>query len=177
MLFGLTNAPTTFQWTMNLLFKSYLCKFVLVFFFFDDILVYSNGWEEHFEHLTTVLKLLQEHCFVANKKKCVFRSKKVEYLGHIIFYQGVAVYPAKVKSVLDWPIPRNVKGVRGFLGLTGYYRRFIEGYEKIVKPLTELTKKERFHWTPATHRAFEELKKVMTKSPMLVLPNFLNLLR
>ena len=114
MPFGLTNAPATFQSTMNQIFKPYLRKFVLVFF--DDILVYSKGWKEHLAHLSQVLEILQHHCFVVNQKKCNFASRKVEYLGHVISKQGVAVDPAKINSILEWPVPHNVKGVRGFFG-------------------------------------------------------------
>ena len=114
------------------------------------------------EHLKQVLKVLQDNQLVVNKKKCSFGERQVEYLGHVISGQGVAVDPEKVRSVINWPIPRNVKGVRGFLGLTGYYRKFIVVYGMIAKPLTELTKKEGFHWETEALQAFEKLKTVMT---------------
>lgn len=95
---------------------------------------------------------------VANKKKSFFAQKSVEYLGHIISKNGVAMDPNKVASVLQWPIPKTVKGVCGFLGLAGYYRKFIKDYGKVAKPLTDLTKKEGFKWNEAAQKAFELLK-------------------
>lgn len=124
------NASATFQSTMNHVFQPYLRRFVLVFF--DDILVYRNEWEDHVLHLDHVLNVLQEHRFLVNQKKCSFRSKEMEYLGHVISENGVAVDPEKIKSVLECSTPHNVRGVMGFLGLTGYYRKFVKGYGKIA---------------------------------------------
>lgn len=119
-----------------------------------------------------VLNILKQHQFVANGKKCAFGKHQVEYLGHVISKAGVAVDPAKVSSVLQWPVPKNVKGVRGFLGLTGYYRKFIANYGNIAKPLTELTKKDGFRWNVAAAEAFEKLKVAVTTAPVLAMPNF-----
>lgn len=170
MPFGLMNAPSTFQSLMNDVFRLLLRKFVLVFF--DDILVYSQDWKTHMEHVEEVLRIMQTHGLVANKKKCYFGQETVEYLGHLISKEGVAVDPSKVVSVTRWPIPKNVKGVRGFLGLTDYYRKFIKDYGKIAKPLTELTKKDAFMWNEKTQDAFDQLKRRLTTSPVLALPDF-----
>jgi hypothetical protein len=132
--FGLMNAPSTFQGLMNDVFRDMLRRGVLVFF--DDILIYGSDWESHMAQLEQVLKCLQQHSLKADIKKCQFGQQAVEYLGHLISKEGVAVDPSKYKSVLDWLTPKNVKGVRGFLGHTGYYRKFIRNYGKIAKPLT-----------------------------------------
>jgi hypothetical protein len=170
MPFGLMNAPSTFQNLMNDVFRPLLRKCVLVFF--DDILIYSMEWKEHLAHLETVLQLLSQHSLVANRKKCHFAQRTVEYLGHLISEEGVAVDPCKVQSVEQWPTPKNVKGVRGFLGLAGYYRKFIRDYGKIAKPLTDLTKKDNFKWNDGSQQAFETLKKKFTTAPVLALPDF-----
>lgn len=151
--FGLTNAPATFQSLMNQVFKPYLRKFVLVFF--DDILVYSPDLESHAQHLATVLSVLESNQLYAKKSKCIFASSSVDYLGHLISGEGVSMDPAKVEGVISWPTPMNVKELRGFLGLSGYYRRFIKGYGIMSKPLTDLLKKDGFHWTSDSDLAFK----------------------
>jgi hypothetical protein len=134
--FGLTNTPAYFMYLMNKVFMEYLDKFVVVFI--DDILVFSRSEEEHEEHMRLVLKKLREHQLYAKFRKCDFWLKEVSFLGHIITDGGIAVDPSKVRDVLNWNPPKNVPEIRGFLGLAGYYRRFIEGFSKIVKPLTTL---------------------------------------
>ncbi|PNY15662.1 retrotransposon-related protein [Trifolium pratense] len=170
MPFGLMNAPATFQAIMNDIFRPFLRKFVLVFF--DDILVYSKNVRQHKDHLHQVLSVLQANCFVANQAKCKFGCSQVDYLGHIISGAGVSVDPEKIKCILDWPVPKGVKGVRGFLGLTGYYRKFIKNYGKMVKPLTDLTKKDNFKWGNDEQEAFQLMKNIMSSPPVLTLPNF-----
>ncbi|GAU27744.1 hypothetical protein TSUD_215550 [Trifolium subterraneum] len=131
-----------------------------------------RSWLEHIQHLHEVLTFLQEQGLVANKNKCHFGQQTVEYLGHLISGQGVSVDPNKVLSVTNWPTPRNVKGVRGFLGLTGYYRKFIKDYGKVAKPLTDMTKKDAFVWGVKAQEAFDTLKRNLTTAPVLALPDF-----
>ena len=127
---------------MNDVFHSLLIKYVLVFF--NDILIYSGTWMDHLQHLQSFLHLLSQHKFYINKKKCSFGHISVEYLGHTIHKQGVTMQSSKIQVVVNWPVPKSVKGVWGFLGLTGYYRKFIQGYGCIEKPLMALTKKDNF---------------------------------
>jgi hypothetical protein len=158
MSFGLTNALAYFMYLMNNVFMEYLDKFVVVFI--DYILVYSRSEEEHEEHLHLVLQKLQDHRLYAKLSKCEFWLKQVAFLGHIISKRGISVDPSKIQDILSWNAPTSVSDIRSFLGLVGYYRRFIEGFSKITKPMTELLEKDKkFIWTPACEATFQELKK------------------
>ncbi|XP_057418514.1 uncharacterized mitochondrial protein AtMg00860-like [Lotus japonicus] len=170
MPFGVTNVPAIFMDYMNRIFNPYLDKFVVVFI--DDILIYSRSKQEHEEHLRLVLGILRERQLYAKLSKCEFWLESVKFLGHVVSKAGIAVDPAKVEAVNSWEAPKTVTEVRSFLGLAGYYRRFIEGFSKIAMPLTKLTKKDQpYNWTPECEASFKELKKRLTTSPILVLPD------
>ena len=138
--FGLTNAPAYFMYLMNSVFMPELDKFVVVFI--DDILIYSENEADHVEHLRVVLSRLREHKLYAKFSKCEFWLKKVPFLGHILSENGISVDPTKVQVVMDWKALTSVCEVRSFLGLAGYYRRFIPDFSKIAKPMTRLLQKD-----------------------------------
>lgn len=170
MPFGLTNAPATFQCLMNSIFAEYTRKFVIIFL--DDILVYSTTLKEHEAHLRLVLALLREHRLYPKASKCSFAQDKIEYLGHVISREGVATDSEKTTVMHAWPVPTNATELRGFLGLTGYYRKFVPRYGVIAKPLTQLLTKKGFAWNEQAEVAFQELKLSMVNTPVLALPNF-----
>eukprot|EP00253_Pinus_taeda_P018243 PITA_18243 len=164
--FGLTNAPATFMCLMNSIFHQYLDRFVLIFI--DDILVYSRTVEEHQEHLRKVLQTLREHQLYAKFSKCDFFKEEIQYLGHVISKEGIAVDPEKIKAIMDWPVPKDVADIRSFMGLAGYYRIFVEGFSKVAFPITSLQKKGKaFQWTPNCQQSFEQLKHLLTTAPIL----------
>jgi hypothetical protein len=145
-----------------------LDKFIVVFI--DDILIFSKNEEEHDEHLRLVLQKLRENQLYAKLSKCEFWLKEVSFLGHIISKGGISIVPSKVKDVLSWNTPQNVSDIRSFLGLAGYYGRFIEGFSKISKPMIELLEKGKmFEWTPRRVASFQELKKRLTTAPVLTM--------
>jgi hypothetical protein len=157
MSFGLTNAPTYFMNMMNKVFMDKLDKFVVVFI--DDILVYSSTAKEHEQHLRVVLEKLRQNQLYAKFSKCKFWLEEVTFLGHVLTAEGVAVDPAKIKAVKEWEQPRNPIDIRSFLGLAGYYHRFIENFSKIAKPMTNLLKKtNEFECMPECELSFQTLK-------------------
>ena len=170
MPFGLSNAPATFSRLMMDVFSDYLYDFVLVYL--DDILIFSANEEEHEKHLQLVLERLREHQLIAKRSKCSFFQVEVEYLGYVVGAAGVKMAEDKVHAVLDWPAPNNPTEVRGFLGLTGFYRQFIRSYAHIAAPLNELTKKDQpYVWTSLHAQAFEQLKAAITTAPVLQVYN------
>lgn len=170
MPFGLSNAPSTFQSAMNDLFRPFLRKFILVFF--DDILIFSNSHSDHVQHLKLVLQLLHDSKFFAKLSKCIFAVPQVDYLGHVISAAGVQPDPEKIEAILSWPVPKSLTALRGFLGLTGFYRRFVRNYATIAAPLTDLLKITKYTWNLQANDAFTTLKKAMTSTPVLILPDF-----
>jgi hypothetical protein len=170
MSFGLTNAHAYFMYLMNKVFMEYLDKFMIVFI--NNILIFSKNDEEHDEHLHLVLQKLRENQLYTKLNKCKFWLKEVSFLGHIISEGGISVDPNKVKDILSWKTPQNVLDIRSFLGMAGYYRRFIERFSKISKPMTELLAKGKtFEWMSRREASFQELKKRLTTAPVLTMPN------
>ncbi|GJY12333.1 putative reverse transcriptase domain-containing protein [Tanacetum coccineum] len=169
MPFGLTNAHAVFMDLMNRVWKPYLDKFVIVFI--DDILIYSKNEKEHEEHLKAILELLKKEKLYAKFSKCEFWIPKVHFLGHVIDSRGIHVDPAKIESIKDWASPKTPMEIRQFLGLAGYYQRFIEGFSKIAKPMTKLTQKGiKFDWGEKEENAFQLIKQKLCSAPILALP-------
>jgi hypothetical protein len=170
MPFGLCNAPSTFQSLMNNFFRPFLHHFVLVFFY--DILIYSKTLTSHISHVDRVLHLLSQHQIFLKQSKCAFGTSEVEYLGHLVGKAGVRVDPKNIEAMQDWPHPKTLKILCGFLGLTSYYRKFVKNYGKIVAPLTALLKNNSFTWTPTAAQDFQTLKMAMCTTPVLTLLDF-----
>jgi hypothetical protein len=170
MPFGLTNAPAAFMDLMNRVFKPFLDQFVVVFI--DDILIYSKSKEDHERHLRLVLQVLEEKKLYAKLKKCEFWLDSVAFLGHVISKDGISVDPKKVEAVVEWNRPNNVTEIRSFLGLAGYYRRFVEGFSHLAMPLTRLTQKGvKFEWSEECEQSFQELKRRLVSAPILTIPD------
>ncbi|CAL9012821.1 unnamed protein product, partial [Prunus brigantina] len=170
MPFGLTNAPSTFQALMNAVFRSYLRKFVLVFF--DDIFVYSRTVLDHVAHLELVFEMLRVNHLKVKLSKCSFGQPSVDYLGYTISATWVGVDHKKIQCIESWPKSTTIKGLHGFLGLARYYRKFVKGFGLISKPLTNMLRKDGFEWSPLAEQAFLALKKALTTTLVLALPDF-----
>ena len=171
MPFGVSNAPATFQRLMNKVFAKELDAFILVYL--DDILIFSQTKEEHLEHIRTALGRLRDAKIYARLHKCEFYKDKVEYLGFDVSARGVQPSPDKVRAVVEWPKPSSVKDVRSFLGLAGFYRRFIRNFSLKARPLTELTRDDAtWRWDEPQEMAFKTLKRSLVTAPVLHMPNF-----
>lgn len=168
--FGLTNAPSVFMSLMNGVFRRYLDHFVVVFL--DDILVYSKSMEEHEEHLWLVLQCLRENQLYANLANCEFFQTEIQYLGHVISGDGISVDPAKIQAIVDWPAPKNVSEVRSFMGLAGYYCKFVENFSRVAYPITSLQRKgNKFIWSEKCEEALKTIKYKLTSAPILSVPD------
>ena len=184
MPFGLTNAPATFQRVISNLFRSEMYKFVVCYL--DDILVYSKTWKEHLGHIEVVMMRLEEAGFQLNTGKCRLFINEIHFLGFKISDKGIGTIPDKIKTIIEWKRPKNLKELRSFLGVGSYYRRFIEGYTKIVHPLLKLTKSEagvgsiskrmsrrvNIKWDDDCERAMHKIKDKLSSAPILALPRF-----
>ena len=166
MPFGLTNAPSTFMRLMNEVLRPFIGLFVVVYF--DDILIYSKSTEEHLEHLHAVFDALRTARLFGNLEKCTFCTTRVSFLGYVVTPQGIEVDSSKIDAIQSWPTPSTVTQIRSFLGLAGFYRRFVRDFSSIAAPLHELTKKGiPFSWGPAQEEAFTILKDKLTHAPLL----------
>jgi hypothetical protein len=173
MAFGLTGAPGTFQRAMNNTMSPLLRKCAIVFF--DDILVYNTSLESHVCHLRQVLDLLVHDNWKIKLSKCSYATNQVTYLGHVVNSQGIVTDPTKIQAIAQWPVPSSLKELRSFLGLAGYYRKFIRHFGIICQPLTALLKKHAiFVWTSEHDTAFQTLKNALTSAPVLCLPDFMS---
>ncbi|GBG75187.1 hypothetical protein CBR_g19700 [Chara braunii] len=166
MSFGLTNAPATFQAAMTTEFRHMVDRYVLIYL--DDILIYNRSLEEHVEHLRTVLERLRQAKYKANRDKCEFARQELEYLGHYVTPQGIRPLAYKIEALRVWPEPTNTTDVRSFMGLAGYYQRFITGYSRIAAPMTRLqSPKVPFVFDDVAQRSFQALKTAMLMAPSL----------
>lgn len=170
MSFGLYNAPSTFQATMNDTLRPFLHKFVTVFF--DDILIYSPCLHSHAQHLKQVLSTFSQAQFLLRQSKCLFAQQKLHYLDHIVSTQGVAPDPDKIQAMLTWPTPSTPSALCGFLGLTSFYQHFIKSYVTLAAPLTSLLQKDNFQWYDEAQTTFKQLKRKMMEAFVLLSPDF-----
>ena len=172
MPFGLTNAPATFMRMMDDILRPFTNSFVVVYL--DDIMIFSQIWEEHLHHIRQVLQTLRQHKLCANLEKCTFGKTQVQYLGYIIDERGVHVDPAKIQVIRDWPAPTTITELCSFLGLANFYRRFMLGFSHITWPLSQVTNggaREKKFWSKPQQNAFTELKNRLCSALVLTLPD------
>ena len=167
MPFGLRNAPATFQRTMDAVMAG--AKWVHCLVYIDDVLIFSNSFDEHLEHIKDVFKRLVSHNFKLKPSKCEILRPEILYVGHLVSSRGILPNPAKVKAIKDWPAPKSTKEVESFLGLTGYFRKFIKDYAVIAKPLYDM--KKEFVWGEEQQKAFEYLRRALINPPLLAHPD------
>jgi hypothetical protein len=171
MPFGLTNAPSTLMRLMNKVLRAFIGKFVVVYF--DDILIYSKSMEAHLDHLRAISTALRDARLFGNLEKCIFYTDQVSFLGYVVTPQGIEVDQAKVEAIQGWPVPKTITQVRSFLGLAGFYRRFVKDFSTIAALLNALTKKGvPFSWGTTQENAFTMLKDKLTHAPLLQLADF-----
>jgi hypothetical protein len=171
MPFGLTNAPRTFMRLMNVVPRPFIGLFVVVYF--DDILIYNKSMEDHLKHLSAVFDALRAARLFANMDKCIFCTQRVSFLGYVVTPQGIEVDSSKIAAIQEWPTLTTVTQIRSFLGLAGFYRRFVRDFSSIAVPLHELTKRDvQFAWSDSQEVAFRTLKDKLTHAPLLQLPDF-----
>src|SRR5205814_1755364 len=166
MPFGLTNAPATFQSYINEVLRTYLDEFCVAYI--DDILIYSRTLEERIEHVRKILKKLLEHGLYVKLEKCQFHVQEIEFLGYVLSPEGVSISKERIAMIVEWPVPASMHDIQVFLGFANFYRRFIEGYSRVVLPLTALLRKNvKFKWTSEAQAAFDNLKALFTSAPLL----------
>lgn len=170
MQFGLSNAPSTFMRLMNHIFRNLIGKCVVVYF--DDILVFSKNLESYLQHLSDIFLILREQKLFANHKKCHFVTTEVIFLGYLVSGNGIRMDSTKVEAITTWPTPKSMHDVRSFHGLASFYRRFIRNFSSMVVPITDCLKQPKFVWTLESQKAFDALKKAVTTTSVLALPNF-----
>jgi hypothetical protein len=171
MPFGLTNAPSTFMRLMNEVLRSFIGKFVVVYF--DDILIYSKSLDEHSEHLCAIFGALREARLFANLEKCTFCTNRVAFLGYVVTPQGIELDEAKIETIKSWPIPATLTQLWSFLGIVRFYRGFVRDFSTIAAPLNDLTKKGvPFYWGATQEHSFNTLIDKLTHAPLLQLPDF-----
>jgi hypothetical protein len=170
MPMGLSNAPATFMHLMNEVLRPFLDNFVVVYF--DDILIYNKSAEEHYTHLHSVFKVLEQESLYANLKKCHFCDESLSFLSYIITSTDITMDLKKIEAITEWPTLTNIFEVRSFHGFCSFYRRFIRGFNTITSPITDCLKKGTFSWNPQATAAFNALKGIMRKAFVLALPSF-----